>query len=109
MKEPPQQTYFYNDGYNDRPSDGNPLKITQQQYYRAVRLLENGGFYLSMQSNPNGDNFKEREFLFEDCLIRLNRMSQLREGRDTKEIRVFSEQNYYLEKLAESLDLPLPQ
>ena len=107
-----QQTYYFEDGFRFIPQDGFPLRITGKQYYGAVKSLREQGCYIPSEDNPDGkDNFKEREFLMENCFVRLNASSQLHEGRETKVIRIFTGMNdrYPLEKITEELGLSLPQ
>jgi len=105
-----QQTYYWEDGFRFIPQDGRPLKISGKQYFDAVRFLEEKASYIPTKENPAGtDHFEEREFLLGDCLARLNAYSELHEGKNTKIIRVFSQNSYSLERLAEGANLPLPQ
>ncbi len=112
MNKALQQTYYFQDGYLHAPSDGFPVKISERQYKEAVRALKEDGCYIPTDDNPSGEDvFKEREFLMENCDVKLNASSQLHNGKNTKVIRTFAKENdrYSLERLAENLNLPLPQ
>ena len=105
-----QQTYYWEDGYRFIPQDGFPLKINEKQYHEAVKILEEQIPYIPTEENLNGqDYFKKREFLFGDCLARLNAVSQLHNGRNTKIIRLYSGSVTSLDNLSEKLNLPFPQ
>lgn len=111
MRKALQQTYYFKDVFVFSPSDGNPLQISKRQYYDSEEIIKEKGTYIPSEDNPNGeDNFKVRRFLMENCFIELSASSQLHEGKATKMIRIFTERmDYKLEKIAEELNLPLPQ
>jgi len=77
-----------------------------------VNILEQEGIYIPSRENPNGENdYKERRFSLESCCIELNALSQLHEGGNTRTIKCFTgrEEYFNLDRLAEKLELPLPQ
>jgi len=76
-----------------------------------VNILEQEGKYIPSVGNPNGDSFKERKFLLKGCLVELNSLSQLHQGKNTRTIKCFTELRdcTILDKLVEKLELPLPQ
>ena len=112
MKKAVQQTYYFRNAFGFVPSDGNPLEISRRQYNDAEKMLKEEGDYIPSEANPNGeDYFEERRFLMENCFIELNASSQFHQGKNTSIIRIFTkdENQYHLKRIAEELNLPLPQ
>ncbi len=112
MEKAIQQTYYLQDEFVSIPFDEFPIRITRQEYYGAVDILEQEGKYIPSRENPNGENdYKERKFLLKGCLVELNSLSQLHQGKNTKTIRCFTELSDHtnLERLTETLKLPLLQ
>lgn len=109
MRKALQQTYYFQNVFAFVPGDGNPLQISRRQYNDAEEIIKEKGKYIPSEDNPKGeDHFKERRFLIKDCFIELSALSELYEGKNTKIMRIFTEEmEYKLEKIAEALNLPL--
>jgi len=108
MERAQQQTYYFDGGFRSVPKDGNPLEISREQFRNAVDILETIGSYVPSRENPEGSKYNDREFLADDCLARVNPLSQLHEGKNTRVIRLFTKRGYMqdLDLLAEKLGLP---
>ena len=94
--------------FNERSSD-QWIEIYDSQYIGAEKMIEKKAYYLSSRKNPGGDHFRDREFLYEDCYIKLDGGNQIQGSKSTRTIHAFSPEVFNLKKLAKQLGLPLPR